>query len=152
MNIQEYISSGIIELYVMGVSTSEEKLELEALRLQYPELNKAILDFEIELEENILRSSTLPSLATDERILKNFETLQIPLITKPNIRKIKWIRLFAAAAILLLAVCSYFIYSLMSNNKKLKQELAATKNLPATLPESDYKILLDPKITTVAMY
>lgn len=152
MNIQEYISSGIIELYVMGVSTSEEKLELEALRLQYPELNKAILDFEIELEEKILRSSTLPSLATDERILKNFETLQIPLITKPNIRKIKWIRLFAAAAILLLAVCSYFIYSLMSNNKKLKQELAATKNLPATLPESDYKILLDPKITPVAMY
>ena len=68
MNIQEYISSGIIELYVMGVCSSEEKHELEALRQQYPELNKAIIDFEIELEEKMLRNSTIPNASTDEKI------------------------------------------------------------------------------------
>ncbi len=155
MNIQEYISSGIIELYVMGVCSSEEKHELEALRQQYPELNKAIIDFEIELEEKMLRNSTIPNAATDEKILKNFESLQTPVIeidSKSKVKKINWLKPFAAAAILLLALCSYFIYSLINTNKKLEQELATTKNLPATLPETDYKIMLDPQITPVAMY
>ena len=155
MNIQEYISSGIIELYVMELCTPEEKLELEVLRLQYPELNTAIIDFEIELEEKILRDSTIPASATDELILKKLETLETPVTgidSSRKIKKISWLKPLAAAAILVRAVCSYFIYSLMNTNKKLEQELVSTKKISATLPEADYKIMLDPQITPVAMY
>jgi anti-sigma-K factor RskA len=155
MNIQEYISSGIIELYVMGVCSREEKLELEALRIQHPELNKAIIDFEIELEAKMLKNSTIPTSATDEKILKKLEELQTPVIeidNKVNVKKITWLKPFAAAAILLLVAGSYFIFSLINKNKKLEQEIASSKTAPVSLPESDYKIMLDPKITPVAMY
>ncbi len=46
MGINNYISSGIIEMYVMGLSSPEEKDELELLRNQYLQLNEAILQFE----------------------------------------------------------------------------------------------------------
>jgi len=152
MNIQEYISSGIVELYVMGVCSNDEKLELESLRLQYPELNKAILDFEIELEEKMLRNSTIPNAATDEIILRELGVLQTPVIEIDKKIKITWLKPFAAAAILLLVAGSYFIFSLINKNNKLEQEVASLKTAPVSLPESDYKIMLDPKITPVAMY
>lgn len=51
MDIKEYISSGIIELYVMGLCSPEEEKELEALRPQYKELHEAILQYEKDMEE-----------------------------------------------------------------------------------------------------
>ena len=44
MDINSYISSGIIELYVLGICDEEEKKELEDLRQHHPALNEAILN------------------------------------------------------------------------------------------------------------
>ena len=41
---------------------------------------------------------------------------------------------------------------MINKNNKLEQEVASLKTAPVSLPESDYKIMLDPKITPVAMY
>ncbi len=43
MNIQEYISSGILELYVTGAASPDERKEVERYALEYPEI-KAELD------------------------------------------------------------------------------------------------------------
>ena len=61
MDINNYISSGIIETYVMGLCTAEEKNEMELLRHQYPQLNAAVIQFEIELENNFLALCPLKS-------------------------------------------------------------------------------------------
>lgn len=53
MNINTYISSGILESYVLGLATSEEIAELELMRLQYPDLDIAIRECEYEIEKNI---------------------------------------------------------------------------------------------------
>ena len=53
MDIQKYISSGIIESYVMGLCNEAEEKELETLRTQYPELNSAILSFESEMGKQL---------------------------------------------------------------------------------------------------
>ncbi|HTG57157.1 MAG TPA: anti-sigma factor [Niabella sp.] len=50
MNIKEYIQSGIIESYVLGLADAEERAELEQLRMQHPEIEQAISAFEQELE------------------------------------------------------------------------------------------------------
>ena len=50
MNIKEYISSGIIELYVLGICSPEEEKEFESLRHQYPELDAAVQEYEMQLE------------------------------------------------------------------------------------------------------
>ena len=156
MNINEYILSGIIEMYVMGLCSAEEKLELETLRRQYPVLNDAILLYEKEMEEKMQQQITLPSAETDERILKSFDSLQAPVISidayKNKIKKHSWLRPVAAAAILLLLVSSYFNYSLLQKNKRQEQTLKVTEENNISLPLADYKIMKDPAITPVAMY
>lgn len=160
MNILEYISSGIIEQYVMGLCNDSEKKELETLRKQYPELDKAIIEYEILLEENMQKNFTLPSAETDDIILKKLDQLQSAqnitstpaIVRKINPIAIGWLKPFAAAAILLLIVSGYFIYTLNNKATRLQTELAKAKKAPATLPLADYKIMLDPRITPVAMY
>jgi anti-sigma-K factor RskA len=158
MNINEYISSGIIEMYVMGLCNAEEKQELETLRRRHPALNDAILQYEKELEEKMMKRSTLPSAATDEKILKSLEALQTPVLpinaNKDSTKNLSWLRPVAAAAVLLLAVSSYFNYTLYQKNKdqELTIKKAAENENIITLPLEDYNIMKDPAITPVAMY
>lgn len=155
MDINNYISSGIIEMYVMGLCSPEEKAEMELLRLQYPELNKAVLQFETEFENNALKDAAEPGSQTDDRILQTLQSLQTPVIEisdkQPGIKKMSWLKPVAAAAILLFAASSIFNYVLY---KKTKEQQLALKEKEAysPLPVTDYNILKSPLITPVAMY
>ncbi len=51
MDIKEYISSGIIEAYVLGLATEEEASILECVRQKHPEVQQAILDAQLLLED-----------------------------------------------------------------------------------------------------
>ena len=154
MDISSYISSGIIELYVMGMCSPEEEKELELLRHQHPALNDAIIRYETELEDNMQKNSTLPSADVDQRILQSFNSLQAPVI---NINKnkssnnIRWFKPVAAAAILLLLISSYFNYNLYKKTKEQQKIIASGGGSP-TLPLSDYTVFTNPSITPVAMY
>lgn len=156
MDIKSYISSGIIETYVMGICTPEEKAGMEMLRKQYPELNKAIAGFENELEKNLLAHPTEPGEKIDERILQTLKSLEAPLPRIPsagntNVKKINWFKPAAAAAILLFATSAVFNYILYNKTKKQQASLQA-KEKYSPLPISDYDILKNPTITPVAMY
>jgi anti-sigma-K factor RskA len=156
MDINSYIASGIIELYVMGLCSAEEKAELEKLRRQHPALNDAIVKYEKELEEKMQKNSTLPSPETDERILKSLNALQTPVVemtgVQQKVRKLGWLKPAAAASFVLLAVSAFFNYSLNNKNRKLKRDLETASNIPQTLPLADYNIMKNPTITPVAMY
>ena len=148
MDIQQYISSGIIETYVMGLCSSEEEQELEQLRSQYPELDRAITDYEAVMEKNLLQHTTLPGEATDKRILDAIDNLDKPApVIQMNTKKSNWLKAFAAAAVVLLLISAGFNYYLYNQTKKQ----LVTNNI-ATLPPGDYQIMNDPTITPVAMY
>ncbi len=155
MDINNYISSGVIEMYVMGICSPEEKAEMESLRPQYPELNKAVLQFETELENNLLQNATNPGAVADDKILQSLRALQTPVIdintNQTVIKKISWLKPAAAAAILLFIASSIFNYSLYKKTKEQQLALSEIKNI-TTLPETDYAILKNPAITPVAMY
>lgn len=51
MDIKEYISSGIIESYVMGLASEEEVSVLECIRLKHPEVEHAIQEAQVLLED-----------------------------------------------------------------------------------------------------
>ncbi|WP_462249097.1 anti-sigma factor domain-containing protein [Ferruginibacter sp.] len=155
MDINNYIASGVIEIYVMGICSPEEKAEMELLRLKYPELNKAVLQFETAFENNLLKNATAPGSIADERILQSLKALQTPVINinthQTAVKKISWLRPVAAAAILLFAASSIFNYTLFKKTKE--QELALNEiKKNNSLPETDYAILKNPAITPVAMY
>ena len=155
MDINNYISSGIIEMYVMGLCSPEEMAELELLRIQYPELHKAVLQFETEFENNAIKNATETGIKTDDRILQTLQSLQTPVIAinskQTAVKKINWFNPAAAAAILLFAASSIFNYVLY--NKTKEQQLALNeKEAYSPLPPNDYTILNNPQITPVAMY
>jgi anti-sigma-K factor RskA len=155
MDINNYISSGIIEMYVMGICSPEEKAEMELLRHKYPELNKAVVQFETELENNLLQNATNPGAVADDKILQSLKALQTPVIdintSQTKIKKISWLKPVAAAAMLLFIASSIFNYSLYKKTKAQELALSEVKNI-TTLPETDYVILKNPGITPVAMY
>ncbi len=157
MDINQYISSGIIEMYVMGLCAPNEKAELELLRTQHPQLNSAITAFEIVFEKNALQAATATTPQMDAAILKELQTKTTPVVTMPvysTVKKINWLKPLTAAAVLLLVASCIFNYTLYKKTEA--QQLAINKitstPLPVTLPESDYNILRTKSITPVAMY
>jgi anti-sigma-K factor RskA len=158
MDINQYISSGIIEMYVLGLCSPEEAAELELLRTQQPSLNEAILKFEAELERTYLNDATQPGAAIDKEIMQALHAMQTPVIplhtqagNTATIKKMNWLKPVAAAAIALFAVSSIFNYTLY--NKTRQQQLAITEAKKiTTLPQNDYAVLKTPGITPVAMY
>ena len=148
MDIKEYIASGIIETCVMGLCSPDEERELEQLRLQYPELNNAIIIYEEQMEKNMLQQSTLPGDAVDKRILTALGGMKkstAPVISIEN-KKQPWLKFVAAAAVVLLMISVGLNYYLYNQTKK-----PIVANTP-TLPPGDYQIMTNPTITPIAMY
>jgi anti-sigma-K factor RskA len=154
MDINKYIKSGIVELYVTGLCSTDEEAEVEQLRKQYPELQAAITSYELEMEKNMMRHSTLPDAETDEKILQKLATMQqAPVMSIAHIeghkKKTNWWKPVAAAASLLLAASLYYNYTQFRNNNRLKDMAAASTS---SLPPGDYEIITNPTITPVALY
>ena len=158
MDINNYIASGIIEMYVMGICPAEEKAELELLRTQYPALNTAIIQFEKVFENNLVQTGTMePGETADENILQTLRSLPVPASVidinalQPVTKTIHWLKPVAAAAMILLGISGIYNYTLYKQNKA--QEFALKeKEKTTSLPAADYAILKNPAITPVAMY
>ena len=73
MNIQEYISSGIIESYVLGLADPEERKEFERLAEEYPELQEARTAFEVSLENNMQLGNIAPPAHIKSKILSEID-------------------------------------------------------------------------------
>ncbi len=146
MNTQEYIQSGIIESYVLGMASSAEAAELEQFCLQYPEIKQALADFEIALEANALDKSVAPPTHLKQQI---FASLQSEFKAKDNkatvreeapvskIQEIKVVkmnqpsRFLAAASIILLVISggmNIYFYSKFKETTQQYQALVLEKN------------------------
>lgn len=68
MNIQDYISSGIVETYVLGLSEKEEAAEFERMCNEHPEVKTARDSFEMALEKQAFANAVAPP----ERVRTNF--------------------------------------------------------------------------------
>ncbi len=129
MDTQEYISSGIVEQFVLGLCSSEEEQEILRLRKIHPELNAAIFDFELLLEAEGQANAVVPPPAAKAAIFSQIEdsfkdTLpkivpvqpqeEIPTIPGYNGKKNNWLAYAAAAAFILFlanAVGSIMLYN-----------------------------------------
>lgn len=68
MNIQAYIESGILEEYVLGTVSPQEKQEVECMSHIYPEIKAELLRTESALEEYALKHQTTPPPSLKESI------------------------------------------------------------------------------------
>jgi hypothetical protein len=155
LDIESYISSGIIEQYIMGLCTEEEKNELELLRQTNPLLDKSIADFEVELERKMMASAYLPGIKTDDAVLEALRALGTAVVQMQpavkNVKRLSLVKMLAAASVLLFGVSAFFNYTQYKENKDQAAQLAVNNNLPQSLPVENYSILKNPGITPVAM-
>ncbi|SKC12560.1 anti-sigma factor [Dyadobacter psychrophilus] len=78
MNIQAYIESGILEEYVLGTVSPQEKQEVECMSHIYPEIKEELLRTESALEEYALKHQTPPPASLKESLFAkmNFDSAQ----------------------------------------------------------------------------
>lgn len=116
MNLKEYIASGIIESYVMGVASEAERTEFEQMCAQYPELVAERRKFEESLEAYASEQSMRPPKEVKAKILK-------AIITMENSTKLRGgiglLRFVAAAAVILLIGMVVLYYQVNQQNKEL---------------------------------
>lgn len=146
MNTQEYIQSGIIESYVLGMASPAESAELEQLCLQYPEIKQALTDFEIALEANALAKSVTPPPQVKQQIFaalqsefvastndqaKISKTPVSPSNETPVVQMNQPSRFLAAASIILLVISggmNIYFYSKFKETTQQYQALVLEKN------------------------
>lgn len=73
MNINEYIESGVLELYVAGTLSASEKQEVESYAAKYPEVKKEIQEIEFALESYAQLHAKKPSDSVRKNIFSQLE-------------------------------------------------------------------------------
>ena len=120
----------MVESYVLGLASADERREFEQLCRQYPELLEARKAFELALEKQAMDNAIAPPDGIKETVLADirrstidFETTQETATVIPmKSGTAGWFRWAAAAVILLLAGSLYFNFSLYNKNKKLQTD------------------------------
>ncbi|MBS1606306.1 MAG: anti-sigma factor [Bacteroidetes bacterium] len=173
MNLKDYIESGIIESYVMGLATESERAEFERLCAQYPELVAARRKF----EESIEASAKEQALPTPPEVkVKIFEAIgknapsslgstssnppNIPSMqnSKNPVRGSGMLRFVAAAAIILLIGMVWLYFQakqrnqdLVRENDGLKTQRDTAQNILNRIVQEQKQAIGDPNTTVVNM-
>lgn len=155
MNIKEYISSGLLEQFVLGLCSTEEVTEVQSLRKQYIEIDAAIIQCETELENYYTNNNKYNlSVEVNSKILSSLQNQNKPhknkiIINSTQVITFNWLKFTAAAAIILLVVSAFFNYLLY---KKNNQPITFVKQEPQlTLPANNFNVLKNPSIIPIAM-
>ena len=132
MNIKEYISSGVVESYVLGLLTAQERFEFEKYCEAYPELKEARTAFELALEKQAMENSIVPPADLKKKIAtkvfdENKAAPIIPIETTA-VKKFSWAKFAAAASVILLVGTIWWSMNLKNENDKLKSDNAALQN------------------------
>ena len=163
MNIKEYIASGVIESYVLGLASDQERTEFEQLAAQHHEIAEAKTRFELELEKQVFASAVHPPAGVKEKILETLgeitntvnisKTVSIEPTVTP-VGKQGWLRFAAAASLILFFVSGYFAYKFYNQNKELTTkniELKKERDSVANIASEQQKLMNDPNVMVVNM-
>ncbi|MFD2933472.1 anti-sigma factor [Spirosoma flavum] len=126
MNVTEYIASGILESYVMGAVSDQERREVECLSSIYPDIRRELDQLSEVLESYALLHSVEPPASVKTKLLDQLdfgrpvqETIVRPMpvdtTSSPTFR-VTWI--VAASMGLLLLLFSFFLLSQLRTNQK----------------------------------
>ena len=132
MDIKKYIASGILEQYVLGLTSEKENQEIQQFAAQYPEIKKELEEIERSLE-----------LYAEARKIKAPEGLETKILEKisgeSNISKDDSIKrngngfsIFLGILLLLMAAAAFWFYQDIRNlkveNAELQSQLDSLNN------------------------
>ena len=136
MNIEEYISSGILEAYILEELSPKESKDVELKAAAYPEIRS-----ELEMiEETLFQAAQLTSVPAPDHLKSNIlnsipdghDSLSETKVISINNSTWKYA---TAAAVSLLVVSSVYINSLNSDLKEARNEIIAMESNQQRLAE-----------------
>ena len=125
MEKQEIISSGLLEMYVMGATSPEETLLVENCRSMYPEVDEEIINIEKSFEAYAFANAIAPSVSVKEQIFNTIKENNNSFSNNTSFQQTAkiisispWRNIAAAASVLLLIGSSIlnFVYYNKYNN------------------------------------
>ncbi|RXG15608.1 anti-sigma-K factor RskA [Leeuwenhoekiella aestuarii] len=162
MDIQEYIESGILEMYVYGALTSKESEEVSTVLKQYPEVEKEVEQIEAALQN--LATAAAPYnpeemlTAIRAKLQNNTGVVQLNPATQKRTRLLSFISI-AASVIFLIG-----IFVLLNRTNTLRKELQVVEientKLESKLQYSEdaltetkeiLAVIRDPQVTKVPL-
>ena len=153
MNIKEYILSGIVETYVLGLASAEEAEEFERMCATHAEVRNARDLFEQQLERNAIAVGVQPPRKLKSLILSEIEidaqkhAPKNSMIEPEKIQRVPFIRItpafwkYAAAASVILLAASTILNFYFFNQYKKTEELYGQLLTSNNRLVSEYKIL-----------
>lgn len=139
MNVTEYIASGILESYVMGAVSDQERREVECLSSIYPDIRQELDQLSVALENYANLHSITPPAFIKTKLLEQLDfdkpqqeetiirPMPVDVSSSPTFR-LTWV--VAASVGLLLLFFSFFLLSQLRSNQKT---LASTRSINQSL-------------------
>ncbi|MFZ6011841.1 MAG: anti-sigma factor [Bacteroidota bacterium] len=166
MNIQEYISSGILEAYVMGELGAQERAEVEKNLRQYPALQQELAEIEEAQEKLLMETAIQPRHAMKARLFDKIDqqATGARVVNLPADSRLAIWRFAAAASITIALISSYLAYNywsrwtstktdlaiLLAQNQRIAQDYNQV-NQRLDKIEEDLKVTSDPEFKRVVM-
>ena len=131
MNKEEFISSGLLELYATGISSEEETRLVEDYLKKFPELKEKLNEIEITLENYAQANAIRPSSSVKEKVFdslfpqvqkENDKMSKVIPITR-NVQATPFYKLIAAACFILLTGSIILNYTFYRKYNNVNQEL-----------------------------
>jgi anti-sigma-K factor RskA len=132
VDIHAYIESGIIESYVLSLTSTEESVEVEKFRTEYVEVEAAIAEFSQALEQHAFENAIIPPPELKAKVLAAIKeargveeptTAMAPQTEKsfvvPLHQTTSW-RMIAAASVILFivsAAANFYLYQQYRNKE-----------------------------------
>jgi anti-sigma-K factor RskA len=166
LNIKEYISSGILEAYVLGDLSDQERAEVEKNLSLHPELMEELSHIEETQEQLLMAAAIKPSTAVKtalfEKITQQPEGKAVSM--KPESSGIGFWKFAAAASIAVALISSYVAYNyrskwlntenslaeMIAQNQRVAQDYN-TVNQRLDRIESDLHVIDNPAFKRVVM-
>ncbi|SDR65424.1 anti-sigma factor [Christiangramia echinicola] len=163
MDIKEYISSGILELYVYGALTEAESREVSQALREHPEIRKEVEEIEVALQK--LSAAAAPSynaeaiLASIKKKLGNKSEGTVIGIERK--KETDWVAYMGWAATVVLLVGLFFVFEDKNNlreqlsseqaeNAKMEQQIADARE-DAEKSEELLAVLRDKNVSKVSL-
>lgn len=174
MNIEEYISSGILESYILGLASPEEAGILECVMKNSAEVRTAFEEAQKTLEDLATAQAVTPPNDLEVKIWAKIQQEQIAEETKPVLpekpdhkigeitqkiypnKAINWQKYAVAASVLFFVsiIGNFFWINDISNNKKEIAKLQTEKksqDLALQTSQEKLAILSNPNILSVPL-
>jgi anti-sigma-K factor RskA len=162
MNVKEYISSGVLESYVLGLTNEQEVVEVEEMLAKYPEVKDELEAIEKSLEGYAFAHSKNPPIELKDKIWnkiveddsKTFDNQVFMQIERGGGFWNKYLRVAASFLLLGSILGNIYLYnrwkttqteliSIRTNNNLLAQEAKfsneSLQNIGKVLSNPDYK-------------